>query len=100
MDRAHGFGRDKPVFVHRPIAANTGEAAIQGMKRRKQALADALFEGTRGSARAHRRRPACAVRYALTASSPVIASLEQTTELPLLDALCNEAMRPGHIVRR
>ena len=46
MDRAHRIGQDKPVFVHRLIAENTVEAAIQRMQARKQALADALFEGT------------------------------------------------------
>ena len=46
MDRAHHIGQDKPVFVHRPIAENTVEAAIQRMQARKQGLADALFEGT------------------------------------------------------
>ena len=46
MDRAHRIGQDKPVFVHRLIAENTVEAAIQRMQVRKQALADALFEGT------------------------------------------------------
>ena len=46
MDRAHRIGQDKPVFVHRQIAENTVEAAIQRMQARKQALADALFEGT------------------------------------------------------
>lgn len=46
MDRAHRIGQDKPVFVHRLIAENTVEAAIQEMQARKQALADALFEGT------------------------------------------------------
>jgi len=46
MDRAHRIGQDKPVFVHRLIAENTVEAAIQTMQARKQALADALFEGT------------------------------------------------------
>ncbi len=46
MDRAHRIGQDKPVFVHRLIAENTVEAAIQRMQERKQALADALFEGT------------------------------------------------------
>ena len=46
MDRAHRIGQDKPVFVHRLIAENTVEAAIQKMQHRKQALADALFEGT------------------------------------------------------
>ena len=46
MDRAHRIGQDKPVFVHRLIAENTVEAAIQRMQARKQALADAFFEGT------------------------------------------------------
>ena len=46
MDRAHRIGQDKPVFVHRLIAENTVEAAIQRTQARKQALADALFEGT------------------------------------------------------
>ena len=46
MDRARRIGQDKPVFVHRPIAENTVEAAIQRMQARKQALADAQFEGT------------------------------------------------------
>ena len=46
MDRAHRIGQDKPVFVHRLIAENTVEAGIQRMQARKQALADALFEGT------------------------------------------------------
>ena len=46
MDRAHRIGQDKPVFVLRLIAEHTVEAAIQKMQRRKQALADALFEGT------------------------------------------------------
>ena len=48
MDRAHRIGQDKPVFVHRLIAENTVEAAIQVMQARKQALADALFEGAGG----------------------------------------------------
>lgn len=46
MDRAHRIGQHKPVFVHRLIAENTVEAAIQTMQARKQALADALFEET------------------------------------------------------
>ena len=45
MDRAHRIGQDKPVFVHRLIAEHSVEAAIQEMQARKQALADALFEG-------------------------------------------------------
>ena len=51
MDRAHRIGQDKPVFVYRMVAENTVETAIQQMQARKQALADALFEGT-GSAAA------------------------------------------------
>ncbi len=47
MDRAHRIGQDKPVFVHKLIAEGTVEAAIQNMQARKQALADALFEGAR-----------------------------------------------------
>ena len=46
VDRAHRIGQDKPVFVHRLIAEDTVAAAIQQMQARKQALADALFEGT------------------------------------------------------
>jgi len=46
MDRAHRLGQDKPVFVYRMIAENSVETAIQEMQTRKQALADALFEGT------------------------------------------------------
>ena len=46
MDRAHRIGQDKPVFVHRLIADNTVEAAIQRIQAKKQALADALFDGT------------------------------------------------------
>lgn len=48
MDRAHRIGQDKPVFVHKLIAEGTVEAAIQNMQARKQALADALFDKTRG----------------------------------------------------
>ena len=46
MDRTHRIGQDKPVFVYRLIAENTVESAIAQMQVRKQALADALFEGT------------------------------------------------------
>ncbi len=48
MDRAHRIGQDKPVFVHRLYTAGTVETAIQVMQAQKQALADALFEGTGG----------------------------------------------------
>ncbi len=46
MDRAHRIGQDKPVFVYRMVAEGTVEAAIQELQAKKQALADALFEGT------------------------------------------------------
>jgi len=48
MDRAHRIGQDKPVFVYRLFTEGTVESAIQDMQARKQALADALFEGTSG----------------------------------------------------
>jgi len=48
MDRAHRIGQDKPVFVYRLYTSGTVESAIQDMQARKQALADALFEGTSG----------------------------------------------------
>lgn len=44
MDRTHRIGQDKPVFVHRLVAAGTVEEKILDMQARKQALADALFE--------------------------------------------------------
>jgi len=44
MDRAHPIGQTRPVFVHRLIAEDTVEAAIQKMQAKKQALAVALFE--------------------------------------------------------
>jgi superfamily II DNA or RNA helicase len=43
MDRTHRIGQDKPVFVHRLVAAGTVEEKILAMQARKQALADALF---------------------------------------------------------
>jgi SNF2 family DNA or RNA helicase len=45
MDRTHRIGQDKPVFVHRLVAAGTVEERILDMQARKQALADALFDG-------------------------------------------------------
>ncbi|GAB5470023.1 MAG: hypothetical protein Kilf2KO_30530 [Rhodospirillales bacterium] len=45
MDRAHRIGQDKKVFVYRLVAEGTVEAAIQELQAKKQALADALFEG-------------------------------------------------------
>jgi len=44
MDRTHRIGQDKPVFVHRLIAAGTVETRILQIQARKQALADALFD--------------------------------------------------------
>ncbi|RDC69828.1 hypothetical protein DLJ49_17920 [Rhodovulum sp. 12E13] len=44
MDRSHRIGQDKPVFVHRLVAAGTVEEKILDMQARKQALADALFD--------------------------------------------------------
>ena len=45
MDRAHRIGQTKAVFVYRLVAEGTVEEAILGLQARKQALADALFEG-------------------------------------------------------
>ncbi|MCY3669793.1 MAG: hypothetical protein OXH14_01770 [Alphaproteobacteria bacterium] len=44
--RPSRIGQDNAVFMHGLIADNTVEAVIQLMQTRKQALADALFEGT------------------------------------------------------
>jgi superfamily II DNA or RNA helicase len=44
MDRTHRIGQNKPVFVHRLVAAGTVEERMLEMQKRKQALADALFE--------------------------------------------------------
>ena len=44
MDRTHRIGQEKPVFVHRLVAAGTVEEKILDMQARKQALADALFD--------------------------------------------------------
>lgn len=52
MDRTHRIGQTKPVFVHRLVAAGTVEERILDMQQRKQALADALFEGESGAAHA------------------------------------------------
>lgn len=51
MDRAHRIGQDKPVFVHRLVAAGTVEEKILDMQARKQALADALFDDASGAAK-------------------------------------------------
>jgi superfamily II DNA or RNA helicase len=52
MDRTHRIGQDKPVFVHRLVAAGTVEEKILDMQARKQALADALFDDS-GTASEH-----------------------------------------------
>jgi SNF2 family DNA or RNA helicase len=43
MDRVHRIGQDKPVFVHRLVAAGTVEEKIIALQARKQGLADALL---------------------------------------------------------
>ena len=52
MDRTHRIGQDKPVFVHRLVAAGTVEEKILEMQARKQALADALFDEEASAAEA------------------------------------------------
>lgn len=48
-DRAYRIGQDKPVFVYKIIVEEGIEAAIEVLKARKAALADALFAGVSGS---------------------------------------------------
>jgi rhamnogalacturonyl hydrolase YesR len=43
--RAYRIGQEKPVFVHKLIVEEGIEAAIEQLKARKAALADALFAG-------------------------------------------------------
>jgi superfamily II DNA or RNA helicase len=45
-DRAHRIGQNKPVFVYKLVANGTVEEKIQALQKQKQALADALFDGT------------------------------------------------------
>jgi SNF2 family DNA or RNA helicase len=45
MDRAHRIGQDRSVFVFRLVAEGAVEQAIATLQAKKQALADALFEG-------------------------------------------------------
>jgi superfamily II DNA or RNA helicase len=48
-DRAHRIGQDKPVFVHRLVAADTVEERILALQENKRKLADAaLAEGAGG----------------------------------------------------
>jgi len=44
MDRTHRIGQDRPVFVHRLITQGTVETKIEAIQKRKQDLADALFD--------------------------------------------------------
>ncbi len=44
-DRAHRIGQDKPVLVHRMVAADTIEERILALQSRKRALAAAALEG-------------------------------------------------------
>jgi superfamily II DNA or RNA helicase len=45
MDRAHRIGQGRSVFVFRLVAEGAVEQAISSLQAKKQALADALFEG-------------------------------------------------------
>jgi len=45
MDRVHRIGQERKVFVYRLIAEGSVEEAISRLQERKQAMADALFEG-------------------------------------------------------
>jgi superfamily II DNA or RNA helicase len=49
-DRAHRIGQDKPVFVHRLVAADTVEERILALQAKKRALADAALAGAAGAA--------------------------------------------------
>ena len=45
MDRVHRIGQERGVFIYRFLAEGSVEEAITALQARKQALADALFEG-------------------------------------------------------
>ncbi|OIO66093.1 MAG: DNA/RNA helicase [Zetaproteobacteria bacterium CG_4_9_14_3_um_filter_49_83] len=45
-DRAHRIGQDKPVFVYKLITEGSVESRVLDMQRRKQRLADALYQGS------------------------------------------------------
>lgn len=49
-DRAHRIGQDKPVFVHRLIAAGTIEEKMEALKARKQALVAGILGEAPGGA--------------------------------------------------
>ena len=49
MDRVHRIGQNRAVFVYRLVAEGAVEESILALQDRKQALADALFEGKSGS---------------------------------------------------
>ncbi|MGX7704247.1 DEAD/DEAH box helicase [Methylobacterium sp. Gmos1] len=44
VDRAHRIGQDKPVFVHKLVAARSIEEKMEELKARKSALAESLFD--------------------------------------------------------
>ena len=46
FDRAHRIGQDKPVFVHRLVAANTVEERILALQEEKRALTDVTTSST------------------------------------------------------
>jgi superfamily II DNA or RNA helicase len=49
-DRAHRIGQDKPVFVHRLVAAGTVEERILELQAKKRALAEAALAGSAAAA--------------------------------------------------
>ena len=50
FDRAHRIGQDKPVFVHRLVAANTVEERILALQEEKRSLSElATGSGPEGS---------------------------------------------------
>jgi SNF2 family DNA or RNA helicase len=51
-DRAHRLGQDKPVFVHRLIAAGTVEERIRALQSRKADLARGILDENAALAKA------------------------------------------------
>ncbi len=49
MDRVHRIGQNRAIFVYRLVAEGAVEESILALQDKKQALADALFEGPGGS---------------------------------------------------